>query len=425
MAELMAVDAQAGAALLVRPQPIGVFPLPAGYLLIPGGEDTEPARRALLSGHLPEQWPPALRAHELALAGELDAAMAALPDTDPVARYNRFVINPGTEEPATVRRGLGPDLAVLVDLVCFVLGRSDNPPELGTADGELAALVLAAHATQAVSAGDAPKALRLLAEAVEHANGVAKPLAGVLLGAAASIRKDAEGSAADVISTLERALGLLKDTHLHVAKAELHLTLGSTLHELAGESSELLAAAVKHYHSVLQLVTADQAPDVFAAAHANLAAAYLAMPMVQASDQLRTGIAVQSLRAALSIYRPETHPQRWASAQLNLANALVYLPSKHQGDNLVEAIELYETVLELRDRETDPLGRARVLANQGNALAHLGIFDHAKAKLHEARFLFEEFEEVDAVRTVRNVLDEIARQSILAETGKISEMTEK
>jgi tetratricopeptide (TPR) repeat protein len=137
------------------------------------------------------------------------------------------------------------------------------------------------------------------------------------------------------------------------------------------------------------------------------------------------GIAVQSLRAALSVYRPDTHPQRWASAQLNLANALVYMPSRHQGDNLAEAIELYETVLEVRGRETDPLGRARVLANQGNALAHLGIFDHAKAKLHEARFLFEEFEELDAVRTVRNVLDEIARQSVLVETGKIREMTEK
>src|SRR5262249_5774245 len=151
-------------------------------------------------------------------AGELEAALAALPETDPVARYNRFVIDPGTEEPATVRHGLGPDLAVLVDLVCFVLGRSDNPPELGTSDGELAALVLAAQATQALSVGDARKAVELLADAVEHAISIAKPLAGVLIGAAASIRKDAHGPVPEVISTLERALGLLRDTDLHVAK---------------------------------------------------------------------------------------------------------------------------------------------------------------------------------------------------------------
>ena len=35
------------------------------------------------------------------------------------------------------------------------------------------------------------------------------------------------------------------------------------------------------------------------------------------------------------------------------------------------------------------VGRARVLANQGNALAHLGLLDAARAKLVEARFLFE------------------------------------
>ncbi|MGH3904444.1 MAG: hypothetical protein ACRDTE_09680 [Pseudonocardiaceae bacterium] len=419
MVDVMTKDAaHAGVALPVRAQPIGVFPLPAGFLLIPGGADTEPARIALLAGHLPEHWPPALRAHQLALAGELDAALAALPGTDPVARYNRFVIDPGTEEPAALRRDLGPDLAVLVDLVCFVLGRSDDPPELGTSDGELAALVLAAQATQAVSAGNVPTALDLLAEAVEQALGVAEPLAGVMLGAAASIRKDAEGPGPEVISMLERALHLLGGTDLQVAQAELHLTLALTQHELAGDRRDLLAAAVKYYHAALQLVTSEQAPDLFAAAHANLAAAYLTMPMVEATDQLRLGVAVQSLRAALTVYRPETHPQRWASAQLNLANSLVYTPSKHQGDNLVEAVELYETVLDTRDRETDPLGRARVLANQGNALAHLGVFDQAKAKLCEARFLFEEFEETDAVRTVRDVLDEIARQSMLAKTGK-------
>ncbi|HZS21600.1 MAG TPA: hypothetical protein VFA63_11515 [Pseudonocardiaceae bacterium] len=425
MADVMTADARAGVIPPARPQPIGVLPLPAGYLLIPGGEDTESARRALLSGHLPDQWPPALRAHQLALAGELSAAVAALPGTDAVARYNRFVIDPGTEQPTALRRGLGPDLAVLVDLVCFVVGRSDDPPELGSSDGELAALVLAAQATHAVSARDTRKALELLAEAVEHAISVAKPLAGLLLGAAASIRKDAEGPTREVIGTLERALSLLGDTDLHVAKAELHLTLASTLHELASDSGDLLTAAVKHYHSALQLISSKQAPELFAAAHANLAAAYLAMPMVQASDQLRRAVAVQSLRAALTVYRPETHPQHWASAQLNLANALVYMPSKHQDDNLVEAIELYEKVLDVRDRQTDPLGRARVLANQGNALAHLGIFDHAKAKLHEARFLFEEFQEIDAVRTVRNVLDEIARQSTLDNTEKQKEMTEQ
>jgi tetratricopeptide (TPR) repeat protein len=134
--------------------------------------------------------------------------------------------------------------------------------------------------------------------------------------------------------------------------------------------------------------------------------------MIEASDQLRSGIAVQSLRSALEVFTREDYPAEWSSATINLANALIYTPSAHQGDNVVEAIEKYEEVLELRDRDVDPIGRARLLANQGNALAHLGIFDHAKSKLVEARFLFEEQLDHDSVMMVRSLLDEIAKTMV-------------
>jgi multidrug efflux pump subunit AcrA (membrane-fusion protein) len=43
-------------------------------------------------------------------------------------------------------------------------------------------------------------------------------------------------------------------------------------------------------------------------------------------------------------------------------------------------------------------------------------FDQAKAKLYEARFLFEELGDHDSMRTVRGVLDEISRQQALDRT---------
>lgn len=153
---------------------------------------------------------------------------------------------------------------------------------------------------------------------------------------------------------------------------------------------------------------------MWASAHADLATAYLTMPMVEASGQLRLGIAAQSLRQALTVFTREAHPARWASAQLNLANSLVYSPTKHRTENLVEAVEIYEAVLATRDRDTDPQGRARVLTNQGNTLAHLGMFDVAKAKLYEARFLFEELGDTESVQAVRGILDEIAKQTTLS-----------
>ena len=117
--------------LAVRPQPLGAFPLPLGYMLIPApgemeGPETEDARLALLAGRLPE-WPAALRAHELALAGDRDGALALLNGDDPVTRYNRFVMDPDSGNPDELRSALG-EFAVLVDVVLFALGRTDTAP---------------------------------------------------------------------------------------------------------------------------------------------------------------------------------------------------------------------------------------------------------------------------------------------------------
>ena len=399
--------------LAVRPQPVGAFALPLGYMLIPASPDTEDARTALLAGTVP-QWPEALRAHELALAGDREGALAVLDGDDPVSRYNRFVMDPDAADPDELRSQLG-EFGVLVDVVQFALGRSDTAPALGSATAELAALVLSAQASKVLNDGDAAGATALLDQAADEVADVSRPLYGVLLGAAASIA--AHGGQPDAYRRYETALAALDGADgLRVTRAELHLHLAGLLHEQTPDRPELLAAVVPHYHSALQLVLRDEAPLLWASAHANLATAYLTMPMTEASGQLRLGIAAQSLRSALKVYTREDYPEQWASVQLNLANSLVYTPSKHQADNLVEAVELYEAVLEARDRDSDPVGRARVLANQGNVLAHLGAFDQAKAKLYEARFLFEELGDGDSVRTVRGVLDEIARQTTLGRT---------
>lgn len=390
----------------VRPQPLGAFGLPLGYLLVPAGDDTDAARAALVDGTLPEPWPERLAAHRHALAGDREAALAALTGDDPVTRYNRFVLDPDTADPDALRADLGV-FGVLVDVVLFALGRSDTAPPAEGLDGELAAVVLSVQASAALDAGESARAVALLDQAAEHATPVSKPLAGVLLGAAAGICGE--------VTRLERPLKLLEGADaLRVSRAELHLTAAGLLHEQAADRPELLPSCVRHYHAALQLIQREDAPLMWASAHADLATAYLTMPMVEASSQLRLGIAAQSLRQALSVFTREEHPARWASAQLNLANSLVYSPTKHRTENLVEAVEIYEAVLATRDRDTDPQGRARVLTNQGNALAHLGMFDVAKAKLYEARFLFEELGDTESVQAVRGILDEIARETTLS-----------
>jgi hypothetical protein len=428
--------------LAIRPLPIGAFPLPFGFLLLPADEETEPVRTGLLAGRLPERWPDVLRGHQAALAGDLDAARAAFAGPDPVSRFNRFVLDPDAVDPAALRAGLGPELGVLVDLVEFATGRRDTAPDPGGHQDEIRALLLAAAAVDRLGSAPlplqvtpndgvappaappaSPGASDLLRSAIAESRPASRALTGVLHGALAQACKQ-EGDPPGVVTALQAGIALLAGTDLTVARAEQHLELAATFHELAANAGPsdpsgmmapgLLNQAVRHYHNVLQEVSADgaskdSAPDVWAAAHAGLAAAYLTMPMNEASDQLRLGVAVGSLRAALTVYTRATHPAEWSSAQLNLANALVYAPSAHQGDNLTEAVELYEAVLAARSRDTDPVGYARALANQGNALAHLGMFDHARAKLAEARFLFEEAQEWDATSSVRALLNDLTR----------------
>jgi tetratricopeptide (TPR) repeat protein len=406
--------------LPTRPLPLGAFPLPFGFLLLPPGEETEPVRAGLLAGRLPERWPASLRGHRAALAGDLDAARAAFDGPDPVSRFNRFVLDPLAVDPQPLRADLGPQLGVLVELVEFATGRCDAAPDPAGHDRDLAALLLAGQAVQALTApGRTAEAVGTLREAIAAAQPVSAALAGVLYGALGQACKDL-GDATAAIAALRAGIALLAGTDLIVARAEQHLELAATYHELAADADAthappmMLNQAVQHYHNALQEISAESAPELWAAAHAGLAAAYLTMPMTEAGDQLRLGVAVGSLRAALTVYTMATHPAQWSSAQLNLANALVYAPSKHQGDNLTEAVELYEAVLGARSRDADPVGYARALANQGNALAHLGMFDQARAKLADARYLFEESQDWAALAAVRTLLDDLARQQTSA-----------
>ena len=394
--------------LPTRPLPIGAFDLPFGFLLLPPGPDTEPVRESLLAGRLPQEWPESLRGHQAAADGDTDAALKIFTGgDDPVSQFNRFVLDPEGVDVDALRDAMGP-FGVLVDLVLFALGRTDEAPDPAGQEGELAALLLAAGAVLDLQTGAADSAVKTLRAAIEAAKPVSPALAGTLHGALGQACK-AAGDAGAAIGALQAGTKLLSGTDLKVGQAEQYLELAATFHEMAGDRPDLLQAAVQMYHNALQSLEAGQAPEVFAAAHAGLGSAYLTMPMNDAPDQLRLGIAVGSLRTALTIYTRDEYPAQWSSAQLNLANALVYAPSKHRKDNLTEAVELYEAVLETRSRHDDPVGYARALANQGNALAHLGEKLVARAKLADARALFEEAEDWDAVASVRDLIDGLGR----------------
>ncbi len=397
---------------LVDVQPIGVFAYPAGLLVIIG-DDFASLRAQLASGHRPVSWPPELAGIGAAYAGQFDQAVELLDaraqSTDhPLDWLNLATLAPERVDLERLSRRIDPAWASYVQLVLAHLGQAEIPAIDLAAPAEVRALVATALATEA---DDPAEVVGLLDIAADDSDDTPALHALILAARADALRQC--GRVDDAITDLRTALGLLADTDLRVARAEMHLALGQLLHEHAAETDAPLADAAAQFQACLQAIESVEAPLTWAAAHVDLAAVYLTMPMVRASDQLRVAVATQSLRKALRVYTRDDHPAQWAATSVNLANALVYAPSGHQEDNLVEAVNLYGEVLAIRDPDRDPLGYARVLANQGNVLAHLGMFADATAALHEARYLFETAGADDMVRAVRGVLDEIARTQAL------------
>ncbi|MCB0197706.1 MAG: hypothetical protein KDJ65_37520 [Anaerolineae bacterium] len=393
--------------LAVNPQPLGIFPLPAGYLLLPPVEGVADVQSTLMQGQIPDHCPESLAFFRLALDGDIDAAYRALAADDSLeAAYNRFVLKSSPEDYATLRRIFKGELRQLLDVAAYTIGYLAMPPRRGEAQDECLALIIMTHATDALERDDGARAIELLTEAADLCRTISPLFAAQIIGTLAQTKYNYHGPDFTLIQLYQDALKLLESSSLAETRAEMWLNLGIVYHDLSSGRRGALLEAVKCYQSALSTFVRDKHPEPYALAQSNLGLAYLSMPLQEAGDQLRMAIAVQSLREALEVYTPETHPEQWASAQLNLANAYQYLPSTHPEENLMQAVDLYEEVLTFRSRSRDPLGYARVLANQGNALAHLGIFDHAVPKLEEARTIFAAHGETDAALSITTLLQQ-------------------
>jgi len=380
---------------MLRPQPLGVFPFPAGLLLLP---DVDPSKRTALNGLMrgdattpvPSEW----RFFQLALTGDYPSALAAVDGTDAIAVHNRIALGADLDEAGNILR----------DAVRYAVGRTDHPPDAGDLDAELRAFVLMLQATQSIEQNHFARAIPVLREAVAAARTASPEFAAQLLGQLAALESDQPALA---MQHYREALLIANGP----ARAELSLQLGILLQDHAKGNRAALLEAVKAYQDALRFgIALEQNPESFALLQNNLALAYLAMPMAESGDQLRMGIAVQSLRDALKVYTKEKYPEQWASTQLNLANALQYIPTSHPEENLIQAVEIYDEILSVRKKAFDPVGYARLLANQANALAHLGIFAPAMEKISEAYKLFQWHNEPEMAASAMSLVESISEQ---------------
>jgi len=395
---------------MLRPQPIGVFPGMAGFFLLPPVPEGAPRISLLLRGHLPDAWPESWQFFAAAIAGRSEEEVTALLPEGPEGLYNRFVLTPQSDTYAWAKERVEGEISLLLDAVAWRLGICDAPPPLQDTDGEVRAFLLATQAYARFQQKDWSRGLETMREAAETVKHVSPVFSARLFAEWAATKQMLGAYGRDLVAGYRTALALLETSPFQEARAELWFQLGTAYQNGAEGRGNTLMEAVKCYHEALKVYQRNTHPEEYAMAHMNMALAYLAMPSRDRGARLRTAVAIQSLREALRIFQKETHPQYWASATVNLANALQHADTSHQEENLWEAVALYEEVLEVRRPEEDPVAYARVLANQGNALAHLGAFSRAVPRLQEARRSFQEHGEDDAAEAVADILAEITRR---------------
>ncbi|MEP7010089.1 MAG: hypothetical protein ABJC13_07185 [Acidobacteriota bacterium] len=400
-------------ALSVGPQPLGILPPPAGFLLLP--ESASPlAASALarllsgdLSGPLPVEW----EFYRQAASGDLAAALAVLElPNHPVAAYDRFVLSGDLAAFARLPSLFSGDLGRLIACAAFAAGESDCLPDAEAAEmPTVAAVAWMVRAAAEMEAGRSDQALASLDRGIAAVSAASPTFAAQLLAQKAALLADgADPDRQAALAALRLGIALVPAAPgggRSPVRSALYLALGQLLQDTAaGDRSGLLEAVSAYQAAIHSGLSLEQGAESYALAQNNLGLAYLSLPMSGGGSQLRLGIAVQSFREALKVWTPELFPEAWSSAQLNLANALQYLPSSHPQENLVQAVEIYEQLLAHRNRAFDPLGYARLLANQANALAHLGIFGPALTKLEEAHKLFRWHGEPDlAASTLEQV----------------------
>lgn len=323
---------------------------------------------------------------------------------DLVAAYNRFVCQPTPLALAELLAADDPCLTPLARAVAFAHGLVDDIPDPGPLDGELAALVLMTAAAGLLERGERAEAAARLAHAAALAREPAPEFAATLHLQLADLLSLADAVAA--MDHLQEGLRLTDGRDAPLLRAELWMKLGLALQETSDGRRPRLLEAVNAYQRALQEgITEQEHPQWFGEIQNNLGLAYLATPAREASDQLRSAIAVQSFRHALKVFDRERDPDMWATVTMNLANALQYLPSSHPEENLMQAVEGYERVLEVRTEARDPVAHALTLYNQANALAHLGIFKPAIEKAAHAYKLFMWHEQNEQAAAAKHLHD--------------------
>jgi tetratricopeptide (TPR) repeat protein len=376
----------------VFPQPVGIFPFPFDFLILPYWDRWKEYVDSILIlkfEKLPPEWEilSAVKDENWELAFQ---SLSNIQEED-VKNYNLSLL---TGQKQVVR---DDTLAYLLNVV---FSEDFDVRDVGRED--IDALILYKKAQTLEKKGKIEDALLILESALKLVKDVSPVFSTNILLKKVKLLMEHRGVNYATIALLEELSERLSRTGADFLKGDVHFNLGNAYSSMGN-----LQEAIKHYWEALNFFTLDRDPYMYALINNNMGLAYLSTNVSDIEDQVRLTYGVQCLKNALKVFTKEKYPKEWASTTMNYANALQYLPTANPSKNLLKAIELYREVLNYRKEVKDEIGYARALANMGNALAHLGKLSEAKKHLMEAFDIFNKYGMEEEMAGIREILEEI------------------
>jgi len=361
------------------PQVVGILPPPFSTLLLPWSDTGDiSAVLRLRFSNTPPEWGFLKRVYE----GNFGKAKEELKhiEDEELRDYTRRVLDFALSGDITVLKGFEGSAPLKALLQLLIPGEV-----MGVELEDRPDLTALSHFMKAkyIRKVDPSEAMRHLDTSLRYISFESPVFKANVLLMKANLLYNEKGASYHLIQLYSEILTLLKDTNATLIKGEVLYQLGN-LHFTFGNTDE----AVKNFTEALEYFSIEEEPYMYAMINNNMGLAYLSTQPTGMESQVRLALGVQCLRKALEVFSKENYPKEWASATLNYANALVYLPTADPKKNLLKALELYKEVLSFREEMDDKEGVARVLANMGNALAHLGIIGEARKYLERARDIF-------------------------------------
>jgi tetratricopeptide (TPR) repeat protein len=376
----------------VFPQPVGIFPFPFDFLILPYRDRWKEYVDSILILKF-EKLPPEWEILSAVKDGNWELAFQSLSNIqeEDVKNYNLSLL---TGQKQVVK---DYTLAYLLDVV---FSEDFDVRDVGRED--INALILYKKAQTLEKKGKIEDALLMLESALKLVKDVSPVFSTNILLKKVKLLMEHRGVNYATIALLEELSERLSGSGADFLKGDVHFNLGNAYSSMGN-----LQEAIKHYWEALNFFTLDRDPYMYALINNNMGLAYLSTSVSDIEDQVRLAYGVQCLKNALKVFTKEKYPKEWASTTMNYANALQYLPTANPSKNLLQAIELYREVLNYRKEVKDEIGYARALANMGNALAHLGKLSEAKKHLMEAFDIFNKYGMEEEMVGIREILEEI------------------